>query len=92
MERPAPAKFELLVRRDGDDLVYALGQHASPSAEGLHPVIRALGPGYLYEIDAHANVPWQGVVDAVNVLAAEKCADVRFRGGPPLTREIRRRR
>jgi biopolymer transport protein ExbD len=82
---------KIRIRRQGDDLVYALGQHATPSAEGLEPVIRALGPDYRYEIDAGPTVPWQRVVDAVNLLAAAGCKDVRFRGGPPLTPEVRRR-
>jgi len=82
---------KIRVRLKGDGLVYALGQHAASSAQGLDPVIRALGPAYAYEIDAGTAVPWQGVVDAVNVLAAANCADVRFRGGPPLTREARQR-
>jgi biopolymer transport protein ExbD len=79
------------VRRHGDEYVYALGQNAAPSAEGLKPVLRALGPSYVYEIEAGPAVPWQGVVDAVNVLASVQCTDVRFRGCPPPTREIRRR-
>jgi len=73
---------KIRVRKDGDELVYALGQHNAPDAEGLAPVIRALGKEYAYEIDASAAVPWRGVVDAVNVLAAAACTDVRFRGGP----------
>lgn len=88
---PARDTVKIRIRRQGDDLLYALGQHAMPSAEGLQPVIRALGPDYRYEIDAGATVPWQGVVDAVNVLASAECKDVCFRGGPPLTPEVRRR-
>ena len=87
----AKETVKIRVRLKGDDLVYALGQHAAPTAQGLDPVIRALGPAYAYEIDSGAAVPWQGVVDAVNVLAAARCEDIRFRGGPPLTAEMRRR-
>jgi len=74
---------KLRVRTDGDALVYALGQHRAPEASGLEPVIRKLGSQYAYEIDATPLVPWRGVVDAVNVLAAADCTDVRFRGGAP---------
>ncbi|MFI5402617.1 MAG: biopolymer transporter ExbD [Planctomycetota bacterium] len=74
---------KIRVRRHGDDISYALGEHSAPTAEGLRPVVRALGPQYAYEIDATATVPWQGVVDMVNTLAAADCKDVRFRGGPP---------
>ncbi len=83
---------KIRVRRQGDDISYALGQNAAPSAEGLKPVLRALGPKYAYEVDAGPNVPWQGVVDMVNALASVECTDVRFRGGPKLTREIRQAR
>ena len=72
---------KIRVRRDGEALEYTLGQHSAPKADGLSPVIRALGPQYAYEIDATPAVPWQGVIDAVNVLAASECTDVRFRGG-----------
>lgn len=72
---------KIRVRKEGDALVYALGQHRAPEASGLEPVIRSLGPDYAYEIDATAAVPWQGVVDAVNVLLSSACTDVRFKGG-----------
>jgi len=72
---------KIRVRKEGDALVYALGQHRAENARGLQPVITALGPQYAYEIDATDTVPWQGVVDAVNVLLASACTDVRFRGG-----------
>ena len=74
------------IRQVDDRLVYKLGQHEKSSAEELQPLIRALGPTYAFEIDAGPKVPWQGVVDAVNVLAAVDCKDVRFRGGPPRPR------
>jgi len=89
---PPRETVKIRVRRQGDGLSYTLGQNVAPSAEGLLPVVRALGPKYAYEIDASAKVPWQGVVDMVNTLAAIECEDIRFRGGPPLTPEIRRRR
>lgn len=71
---------KIRVRKQGEELVYALGQHRAAEASGLEPVIRALGPKYAYEIDATPAVPWQGVVDAVNVLAGAECLEVRFRG------------
>ncbi len=83
---------KIRVRRQGDELSYVLGQHVAPSAEGLKPVLRTLGPTYAYEVDAGPTVPWQGVVDMVNALASIDCKDVRFRGGPPLTPAIRRAR
>jgi biopolymer transport protein ExbD len=91
-EAAAKETVKIRVRLRGDDLSYTLGQHVAPSAEGLMPVVRALGPKYAYEIDASAKIPWQRVVDMVNTLAAVRCDDIRFRGGPALTREIRRRR
>ncbi len=89
---PTKETVKIRVRRQGDELSYTLGQNVASSSEGLKPVVRALGPKYAYEIDASAKVPWQGVVDMVNTLAAVECKEIRFRGGPPLTREIRRRR
>jgi biopolymer transport protein ExbD len=80
--KPPKETVKIRVRKDGDALVYTLGQHSAPAAEGLGPVIRALGKEYAYEIDATSLVPWQGVVDAANVLMAAACTDVRFRGGP----------
>jgi biopolymer transport protein ExbD len=83
---------KIRVRRQGDDISYTLGQNTAAAAEGLKPLLRALGPEYAYEVDAGPNVPWQGVVDIVNTLAAVDCKDIRFRGGPRLTPEIRRAR
>jgi hypothetical protein len=82
---------KIRVRKDGAAYSYTLGQHVAPTADGLKPVIKALGPQYAYEIDAAPAVPWQGVVDAVNTLVSVECTDVRFRGSPPLTAEMRRR-
>ncbi|MCK6461074.1 MAG: biopolymer transporter ExbD [Planctomycetes bacterium] len=79
---PPKETVKIRVRKEGDALVYELGQHRAPEAEGLTPVIRALGKTYAYEIDAAPLVPWRGVVDAADVLAAASCTDVRFRGGP----------
>jgi biopolymer transport protein ExbD len=79
---PPKETVKIRVRKDGDALVYELGQHRADRAVGLSPVIRALGKSYAYEIDAAPLVPWRGVVDAADVLAAASCTDVRFRGGP----------
>lgn len=88
---PSKETVKIRVRRQGDEISYTLGQNAAPSAEGLEPVLRALGSKYAYEIDAGATVPWQGVVDMVNVLASVECEDVRFRGGALPAAERRRR-
>ncbi len=88
----AKETVKIRVRRQGDEVSYTLGQHVAPSAEGLTLIVRALGPKYAYEIDASAKVPWQRVVDVVNTLAGVECKDIRFRGGPPPTREMRRAR
>ena len=79
---PPKETVKIRVRKDGDALVYELGQHRADRALGLSPVIRALGKTYAYEIDAAPLVPWRGVVEAADVLAAASCTDVRFRGGP----------
>jgi biopolymer transport protein ExbD len=88
---PPRETVKIRVRKVGDAYTYTLGQHVAPTADGLKPVFRALGPTYAYEIDATPAVPWQGVVDAVNALLSVACTEVRFRGGPPLTPELRRR-
>jgi biopolymer transport protein ExbD len=83
LETPQPPKetVRISVRKEGDALVYALGQHRSADPDGLAPVVRALGKEYAYEIDAAPLVPWRGVVAAADMLAAADCTDVRFRGG-----------
>jgi biopolymer transport protein ExbD len=82
---PPKETVKIRVRQEGDAFLYALGQNVAPEAKGLAPVVRALGPRYAYEIDATSAVPWQRVVDAVNMLVANDCTEVRFRGGklPP---------
>jgi biopolymer transport protein ExbD len=80
--KPPKETVKIHVRKEGDALVYALGQHRAPEAEGLAPVVRALGREYAYEIDATPTVPWRCVVDAANMLTGAACTDVRFRGGP----------
>lgn len=91
IDAPPKDTVRIRVRMRGNELVYALGERTASSAEGLKPVLRALGPLYAYEIDATPDIPWAGVVDAVNVLRAVDCPDVRFRGGPRPDHETRRR-
>jgi biopolymer transport protein ExbD len=93
--RPIPMKpkdtVRILVRQRGEGLTYVLGDRAADSPQALRPTLRKLGPGNLYEIDATAKVPWQGVVSVVDVLREVGCEEIRFRGGPPPGFDIRRR-
>jgi len=79
------------VRERENALLYVLGDRSAPSAKELRPTLRALGPDNAYEVDATGKVPWQRVVDVVDVLREIGCTDVRFRGCAPPGPEIRRR-
>jgi len=88
---PPKETVRIRVRKRENALLYVLGDHSAPSAADLRPTLRALGPDNAYEVDATEKVPWQGVVDVVNVLREIGCTEVRFRGGPAPGREIRQR-
>jgi biopolymer transport protein ExbD len=77
---PAPAVRIRVAWRDGRAL-YRLGAHAAEEARGLAPVVLALGAGSAYEIEADAAVPWDRVVEVVDVLKGFQVRDLRFVGG-----------
>jgi len=92
---PFPRKpkdtVRIAVRKHENALRYVLGDRSAESAAGLWPTLRALGPDNAYEVDATGKIPWQGVVDVVDVLREIGCTDVRFRGCAAPGPEIRRR-
>lgn len=80
----------LRLRMRGDAVSYAVGGHTFDRATGLSEVLRNLGPKNHYEIHASADVPWEAVVETVDVLAALDYTKVRFRGVKRPTKELRR--
>jgi len=87
---PPPDVIRLRLRIRGEAVSYAVGSHTFDRAAGLSPVLRQLGPLNHYEIHASAGVPWEAVVQTVDVLAALDFKKVRFRGTRKPTRELRR--
>ena len=88
--RPPPDVIRLRLRMRGEAVSYAVGSHTFDRAAGLAPVLRQLGPLNHYEIHASEAVPWEAVVQTVDVLAALDFKKVRFRGTHKPTRELRR--
>ncbi len=82
--------IRLRLRMRGDAVSYAVGGHTFDRAAGLAPVLRQLGPLNHYEIDASERVPWEAVVQTVDVLAALEFKKIRFRGAHPATPALRR--
>ncbi|MHC4136565.1 MAG: ExbD/TolR family protein [Planctomycetota bacterium] len=82
--------IRLRLRLRGDTVSYAVGGHTFERAAGLVPVLRQLGPLNRYEIHASEGVPWEAVVETVDVLAALDFQKVQFRGARPATPALRR--
>lgn len=87
---PPPEVVRLRLRRRGEDVSYAVGEHTFDNAAALAPILRRLGPKNRYEVHASADVPWEAVVETVDVLAALEFKKVQFRGVRRPTPELRR--
>jgi biopolymer transport protein ExbD len=90
IEKPPLDVIRLRLRMRGGAVTYALGGHTFDRAAGFAPILRQLGPLNRYEIHASADVPWEAVVETVDVLAALDLEKVRFRGVKKPTSALRR--
>ena len=68
-----------VVHRDGRSQ-YRLGEHEAERAQDLERVLRALGADNRYEVHADARVPWDDIVDVVDLLKALDYEKMSFTG------------
>lgn len=89
IDKPPLDVIRLRLRMRGDAVSYSVGGHTFERAADLTGVLRHLGPLNRYEIYASADVPWEAVVETVDVLAALDYKKVQFRGVGKPTRKLR---